>query len=188
MNFFREFLKRPGTTGAIKPSSRGLAEAMTTWIDWGRTRSVVEYGPGTGVFTEKILSLKRSETRFVAVEVNINFVNRLRDRFPSLEVFHDSVENIRLICNRSGIQEVDVILCGLPWASFSRDVQVRYLTATMSVLGEGSQFGTFAYLQGLLLPAGRRFRRTLAESFDRVTTSPTVWRNLPPAFVYRCWR
>ena len=50
----------------------------------------------------------------------------------------------------------------------------------------GGQFATFAYLQGLLLPAGQRFKDKLAQSFSKVEKSPTVWRNLPPAFVYRC--
>ena len=38
------------------------------------------------------------------------------------------------------------------------------------------------------IPAGRRFRGQLNESFSHVESSPTVWRNLPPAFVYRCRR
>ena len=56
------------------------------------------------------------------------------------------------------------------------------------VLKPGGQFVTFAYLQGLLLPAGRRFRAKLKRSFSDVTKSKIVWRNLPPAFVYRCRR
>ena len=45
---------------------------------------------------------------------------------------------------------------------------------------------TFAYLQGLLLKAGKRFRKRLDDTFANVRRSPTVWWNLPPAFVYRC--
>ena len=39
---------------------------------------------------------------------------------------------------------------------------------------------------GVLLPAGQRFKKRLHASFSEVTTSPGVWMNLPPAFVYRC--
>jgi phospholipid N-methyltransferase len=45
---------------------------------------------------------------------------------------------------------------------------------------------TFTYAISPLVPAGRCFRRLLERSFARVTTSPTVWANLPPAFVYVC--
>ena len=58
----------------------------------------------------------------------------------------------------------------------------------MAVLRPGGQFATFAYLQGLLLPAARRFRANLGRSFSQVERSPTAWTNLPPAFVYRCRR
>ena len=54
------------------------------------------------------------------------------------------------------------------------------------LLSEGGYFATFAYLQGLMLPAGIRFRKLLNELFSEVTTSRVVWKNLPPALVYRC--
>ena len=52
----------------------------------------------------------------------------------------------------------------------------------------GYVFTTFAYLQGLLLPAGQHFKRKLSDYFSQVRRSETVWFNLPPAFVYRCRR
>jgi phosphatidylethanolamine/phosphatidyl-N-methylethanolamine N-methyltransferase len=93
-----------------------------------------------------------------------------------------------MLCDRQGIAQVDCIVSGLPWASFPDDMQTQYLDAMMTVLKPGGQFVTFAYLQGLLLPAGRRFRRKLDHYFSRVDRSRTVWLNLPPAFVYRCRR
>jgi phosphatidylethanolamine/phosphatidyl-N-methylethanolamine N-methyltransferase len=38
------------------------------------------------------------------------------------------------------------------------------------------------------LPASRRFRQRLERHFKRVETTPIVWRNLPPAFVFCCAR
>ena len=49
----------------------------------------------------------------------------------------------------------------------------------------GGRFATFAYLQGLLVPPGQKFRRRLDDYFTRVERSRVVWWNLPPAFVYR---
>jgi hypothetical protein len=38
-----------------------------------------------------------------------------------------------------------------------------------------------------VLPAGRRFTVLLEETFaGAVERSPIVWKNLPPALVYRC--
>ena len=54
-----------------------------------------------------------------------------------------------------------------------------------SVLKPGGKFVTFAYLQGMLLPAAQRFRRLLKYEFADVHQSPIVWQNVPTAFVYR---
>jgi phosphatidylethanolamine/phosphatidyl-N-methylethanolamine N-methyltransferase len=40
----------------------------------------------------------------------------------------------------------------------------------------------------LLLPAGGRFFKLLKKNFSEVKKSPVVWKNVPPAFVYRCIR
>ena len=76
------------------------------------------------------------------------------------------------------------MICGLPWAAFPETLQDELLATILTVLRPGGRFLTFAYLQGLLLPAGRRFRKKLKTTFDRVTTTRTVWCNVPPAFVY----
>jgi phospholipid N-methyltransferase len=51
---------------------------------------------------------------------------------------------------------------------------------------DGGKFATFAYLQGLIMPAGIRFRKQLETQFSKVEISKVVWKNLPPAIVYRC--
>jgi phospholipid N-methyltransferase len=34
-------------------------------------------------------------------------------------------------------------------------------------------------------PLARRFRRRLREQFSDVASTRTIWRNIPPAYVYR---
>jgi len=186
--FFCEFLLHPVRVGAIAPSSRGLALRMVRWIDWERVNTVVEYGPGAGVFTAEILQCKRPGTEFFAVELDSQFAALLARRFPDLTLLHDSVANIEALCRQQGVSEVDAIVCGLPWAAFSDRDQTAYLDAMMRVLKPGGHFATFAYLQGMILPAARRFRGKLLSYFGEVQVSPVVWLNLPPAFVYQCRR
>jgi phospholipid N-methyltransferase len=186
--FLWEFFTKPAVVGAVAPSSRGLTRKMVEWIDWSQARNVVEYGPGTGVFTGQILAQMRPGTKFFAIEVSPSFVALLAQNYPQARVFQDSVANVKALCEREGMPQLDAILCGLPWAAFSSTDQAAYLDAMMTVLRPGGQFVTFAYLQGLLLPAGRRFQRQLHRYFSRVECSPTAWFNLPPAFVYRCRR
>lgn len=184
--FVCEYLLHPVRVGAIVPSSRGLARRMVRWIDWESVSTVVEVGPGTGAFTEQILQSKRPCTEFFAVELNSRFAATLARRYPDMTIFQDSVANIEALCRQQGVAEVDAIVCGLPWAAFSDRDQTEYLDAVTRVLKSGGHFATFAYLQGMALPSARRFRRKLLRYFGEVRVSPTVWLNVPPAFVYRC--
>ena len=184
--FFRECFSNPRGIGAIAPSSFLLAKEMVSNIGISSASVIVEYGPGTGAFTSEILTRINPDACFFAVENNPKMALAFRRRFPHVLLFEDSVENVSNILRRLGESRVDCIISGLPWASFDFHVQDRLLETTVSVLREGGRFATFAYLHGLLLPAGGRFRRKFKDYFSQVTRSPVVWRNLPPAFVYRC--
>lgn len=184
--FLPQFLAHPGVVGAVSPSSQRLARQMVEWIDWGEVAAVVEYGPGTGVFTERILSEIKPGTHFFGIEINPIFFATVQQRFTGVRFYNDSVENVETLCEQEGVERVDAIVCGIPWATFSEDVQAKWMDAMMRVLRPGGQFVTFAYLPGFALAAGRRFKNKLHELFTSVEYSATVWMNLPPAFVYRC--
>lgn len=186
--FLKTFVAHPGAIGAVWPSSASLADAMVAGIDWRGVDAVLEYGPGTGAFTAQILAAMRPEARLLAIEQNAELAEVMRSKFPQVTVVEDSVEQVRAICDQHGITEVQAIVSALPWAAFPEARQTRLLEAMMTVLSPAGEFATFAYPQGLLVPAGRRFRRKLSEFFPSVEKSPTVFRNFPPAFVYRCRR
>jgi phospholipid N-methyltransferase len=74
---------------------------------------------------------------------------------------------------------------GLPFASFTPALQDEILAAVVDVLEPGGRFVTFAHLAGIVWPLARRFRHRLVEEFADVAVTRTIWRNLPPAYVYR---
>lgn len=186
--FISEFVSHPREVGALSPSSANLARHLVSSVDWGSTTTVLEYGPGTGAITEQIVLQLPNQTQFFAIEISSKFAGVLRKRFPDVCVLEGSVGKVKNLCETQGVDQVDAIVSGLPWAVFSDDDQTTYLDATMQVLRPGGQFITFGYLQGLLLPAGRRFRKKLAGYFSEVCVSKPVWGNLPPAFFYCCRR
>ena len=186
--FISEMVCHPKAVGAIAPSSSKLAKHLVDSVDWPSTLAVVEYGPGTGAVTEQILMQLPPDTTFLAIEISARFAEMLRTRFPGVRICEGSVSMVKDHCDANGVEQVDVIISGLPWAAFSDEDQTNYLDATMEVLRPGGQFITFGYLQGLLLPAGRRFRRKLQGYFSEVRVSKPVWANLPPAFFYCCRR
>lgn len=184
LQFLLHFLGHPIKTGAVAASSRRLAEVITNAAELATARTVVEFGCGTGVFTERIAAKLPPGAVFFALEINPQFVQAAQRRCPGVPVIRDSARNAGKHLDSFGRPQCDRIVCGLPWASFSEPQQDDLLSAIGSILAPGGLFLTFAYLQGLLFPAGSRFRRKLLTRFEQVTTTPTVWRNLPPAFVY----
>jgi phospholipid N-methyltransferase len=186
--FFMEFLSSPGSMGAVIPSSKHLARKILEWVNLAEARTVVEYGPGTGAFTDLIVRTLPSDTKFFAIELNEKLADVCRDRHPQVPVYVESVSNVEDVCRREGVSQVDCVISGLPWSCFSENLQTDILEATARVLRAGGEFITFAYPQGLLLPAGQRFRKKLQEYFTEVSRSPIEWRNFPPAFVYYCRR
>ena len=184
MGFLSEFFRHPGEVGAIAPSGGALARLVAEAADLADAQVVVECGPGTGVFTERLLSGLPEGATFLALEINPAFVAATRERCPGARVIHDSAENIAEHLSQAGASACDRVISGLPWAAFDEDRQDRLLSAIVDALRPGGLFLTFAYLQGVILPAGKRFRRKLDERFGNVRATRTVWWNLPPAFVY----
>src|SRR6476661_9605434 len=91
--FVEEFLRNPATVGSLVPSSRELTEAVMAPIDFARAGCIVEYGPGTGVFTDIIIRRRRAETVVLLVEVNRRFCQLLQQRYsgqPNVHVVHGS--------------------------------------------------------------------------------------------------
>lgn len=184
LKFIKEFVLHPTKTGAIAPSSPALASLIVEAARVSESRMIVEFGPGTGVFTEQILEEMPEGADFFAVELNERFATAASERCPEAAIYHDCATKSRHYLASHGQEHCDAIICGLPWASFSDELQDRLLDTILDILHPGGRFVTFAYLQGLLLPAGKAFRQKLRSRFSEVERTRTVWLNLPPAFVY----
>ena len=188
VDFLKNFVAKPQQIGAFVQSSPKLCELMVDSINWDRVRIAVEVGPGYGPVTERILSRTSPETDLFAVEINPDFARGFSRKFPQVPVYEESVENIEAIVRRHGVEGVDAIVSGLPWANFSEQQQDALLEAMLNVMNPSAEFVTFAYLHGLMLPTGRRFRNKLESLFSHVRRSESIWLNTPPACYYHCVR
>lgn len=187
-DFLRAFLRNPGTTGAIAPSSERLARVLASVVPVTGTPTVVELGPGTGAVSAVIARRLPAGARHLAIELDPAMVGHLRRAHPDLEVVPGDARRLPALLAEHGVQRADAVVCGLPWALFDATTQTEVLAGISTAIGPTGAFTTFAYLQGMALPAARRFRATLRATFEEVQVTATVWRNLPPAFVYVCRR
>lgn len=191
IRFLKEFVMHPRSTGAVTPSSRFLTRRLVRDANIGPGATVAEYGPGTGATTRRIieqLDKFRDSDRphFFAIEINDDFADGLRRRHPGLPVHVGCASRVAEFLELEGRDQLDAVISGLPWSVLPADLQDRLLTSMVEAMSPGAYFTTFAYVQGLMLPSGRRFKQKLGEMFSEVNISPVVWRNIPPAVVYQC--
>ncbi|RCG26909.1 methyltransferase domain-containing protein [Sphaerisporangium album] len=186
--FFGQFLRSPGKTGAVAPSSLRLARVVASPVPERGEPVIVELGPGTGVFTGEIQRRLGGRGHHLAVEINPVLAARLSERHPGATVVTADACDLPHLLEHHGLERADAVVSGLPWAAFPARLQDRLLEAITTVLGHDGTFTTFAYTHARTLPPALRFRRRLMEAFEEVVPSRTVWGNLPPAFVYHARR
>ncbi len=184
--FVRQVLQRPQTTGAIAPSSRAVADTITSLIDFESASTIVELGPGTGVFTEHLVPRLGARTTFFALEINPVFAEATRNRCPQARVYTDSATSLRHYLRANKASHAQYVVCSLPWTIFNEYEQLELLKIVVDSLPPGGEFISIVYLGSQLRSRGRHFTRILPYLFSNVEKHGPVWCNLPPTQVYRC--
>jgi phosphatidylethanolamine/phosphatidyl-N-methylethanolamine N-methyltransferase len=185
LSFLAAFAREPLAVGSLWPSSKALSQVVADSCEIKPGTTVVELGPGTGAFTGMILNRLNGNGRFLAVEISETNVKVLQRRYPRCKVVHDSAVNLP---SHLGGRLADCIVSGLAWGNMLPRTQNELLQAILKSLTPRGQFVAFAYAHAAWFPTSLQFRRNLHRHFQRVETTPVVWRNLPPAYVFRCRR
>jgi phospholipid N-methyltransferase len=181
------FLRSPRTVGAVTPSSRAVAEAMVSDLDFSRPSSIVELGPGTGALTGPIVERLGPHIDFLAVDIDPAFCEQIQRRWPRVDCVCGSAEQLDAILADRGRPAVDHILSGLPFVSLPVPVTRQILEIVVKVLRPGGTFTTFQYAHAYGMPAGASFRRSMSERMGAEPHVTLVLKNLPPALVLT-WR
>ncbi len=184
LTFLKQFLAAPARVGALTASSKSLADAVADIGQVSKADVVVEFGTGTGVITESVVERIQPHTKFLAFEISPEFARATRLRCPRATVINDSAVHTRKYLTEIGVEHCDSIVSGLPWSTFSDELQNELLSAILESLRPGGRFVNYGYVHAPMLPNGRRFKKVLRQRFAHVTKSPVVWNNFPPAFVY----
>jgi phospholipid N-methyltransferase len=199
--FFGEFRREFHTTGAILPSGRFLAAALTKPLRSRRPPwRILEVGPGTGAVTRTIARRMIPGDHLDAVEINPRFASLLAQRIswePAFVLHRDAIE---VIC--AGVEELpgealyDLIVSGLPLNNFS-PAQVRSILATFTRLARPRGVITwFEYVMArqITVPFVNRQERRRLSRVGRLMRgfirrhqgrSEPIFVNVPPAIVWQ---
>ncbi len=165
--------------GAMSPSSPFLAKKMLESIDFSTAKVIVELGPGTGVFTKKMLEKMAPDAVLLVFELNDNFVGMLQRQIKDerMHLIHDSAEKIGEYLEKLNLKEADAVVSSLPLANFPEDLILRILGESKKALKANGLYVQFQYS----LNAKKHIRKLFHHI--RITFTPV---NFPPAFVYTC--
>lgn len=177
-NFRKQFWKDKNV-GSMTPSSRFLTQKMLENIDFNSSKVFIELGPGTGVFTEKIITKMSVDSILLVFEINDSFFNNLKDIIQDQRVhlIHDSAEKIDEYLQKYNLDKADVVISSLPLAVFPGELRKNILTATENALRQNGKYIQFQY--------SLQARSFLKQLYKNISISFTPF-NFPPAFVYTC--
>jgi phospholipid N-methyltransferase len=137
MNFIKD-----RNVASITPTSSVGVKRVCSKIDFSQNNLIVEYGPGTGVFSKYMLQKMRQTSRLILIERNGSFNSILRKNIddPRAVLVHDSAENVLQTLRACKESEADYIVSGIPFSFLSSDLKHRILYNTHRALKKGGKF------------------------------------------------
>lgn len=178
--FLFQYIIGPRTVGAVMPSSKYLAEKMIDNIKFSTAKYIVEYGPGTGVFTDKLISKRNKDTVILLIEYNYDFFTSLSEKYKdesNLYVVHGSAENVDKYLENYNIPYVDYVVSGLPFASLPKNMSKVILQKTKKIIRKDGKFITFQYTL---------FMKKYINKYFGIINVGREYRNIPPAYILKC--
>ncbi len=179
--FLRSWFENPLNVSAIAPSGEPLGRLITREVASG-DGPVLELGAGTGVFTRALLRRGLAQRDLILVENSQRFASLLMQRFPAAKIVVGDAANLAPL----GValpHSVASVVSGLPLLSMPKPRVAAILEGAFHYLNEDGAFFQFTY--GFQCPIPRR---TLDELGLKASCVGRVYRNLPPAAVYRISR
>lgn len=175
--FLKTWLRQPLSVGAISPSSKALANAMTFGIQ-NDGRSVIEFGAGTGVFTSAILQSGISPSNLTVFELNEKFIHYLSHTYPDVKIIPSCAT---LVKTKSPYQlgTTQVVICGLPLMAMPSDMVSKIVSESFDCLDKDGEFRLFTYGHRCPVP-----KAVLDQLGLKAHRSSLIFRNLPPASVF----
>lgn len=177
--FIRSWFDNPLRVGAVSPSGRALARMMARYVDPQSQGAVIELGPGTGAITEALLARGVAPARLFLVEFDPNFCERLKTRFPGVNVVEGDAYSFRqLLASRFG-EPAAAVVSSLPLLVKSEKQRLDLLAEAFGCMNPDGVFIQFTYGPASPMPRYKSFGPTF-----RAERSPQVWLNIPPASVW----
>jgi phospholipid N-methyltransferase len=148
LKFLGEFLRNPSKVGAVLPSSNALAREIVKEIPkdlQAGPRLLLEVGPGTGIFSDKIIKRMNPTDELHLVEFDEGFCAILKEKYkhiPNVKVFHKSI----LDHTPPEGKKYDYVVSGLPLNAFEADFVEQVFTKFTTITRPNGKISYFEYM------------------------------------------
>lgn len=181
LRFLRHWIADPAYIGTTAPSASALATLITREIN-GRSGRVIELGAGNGAITQALRARGVREANLVLVERNPTLEARLRTRFPHARVLRMDAARLG-DWTRGELPRAGAVVSSLPLLNLAAQHVQAILASAFACLDRDGAFYQLSYAPVCPVP------QRLLDALDlEVAHLGRVWRNLPPAAVYRLRR
>lgn len=166
---------------SITPTSKIGVKTVCSGINFDCSDLIVEYGPGTGVFSNYMLSKMKSDTRLILIERNKNFDSILKRTIqdPRVVIVNDSAENVLETLRHCEESQADYVISGIPFLFLDCDMKHRILKNTHRALKKGGKFLVYQ----TCFQANGHLKVHLEKYFSQVHSRYEVM-NIPPLRIY----
>jgi phospholipid N-methyltransferase len=162
---------------SVTPSSTFCVQHVCEPLNFSTDLTILEYGPGTGVYARYLLDHMTPDSRLIMIEMNKQFVKELRKIDDQrVELHQGSVEHVLEMVDQRTIGEVDAIISGIPFSFLDKPLKKQILADSRKLLKPGGFF--------LAYQTSKHLEQPLKAAFGNVQTD-WEWRNIPPMTIYK---
>ncbi len=179
LDFFKTFVKDRDVASVIPTSPRCVKKVCLN-IDFSKDFTLVEYGPGNGVFTEHLIENMTEGSRLILIEANKDFADQLKAAIndPRVTIHNALAGDVESILDQEDVGNIDYVLSGIPFSFLKNDRKIIVLNATKKILKKDGLF--------LAYQTSGHLKKPVMEVFGNFETDFEPL-NIPPYFIYKVY-
>ncbi len=180
--WLKNWIRYPLVLGAVLPTQKFASDIMASEVD-SNTSMVVELGAGTGQITNSILNKNINEKDLILVEINKEFSEILKKKFPKAQIFsEDAISFFEKFPKRFN-KKIDMIISGIPLVSLDKNTRNKICELSVNNLSESGTFFQITYFIRCSFPNEIIKKYKLSKKLKGFTPF-----NIPPAFIWKIYK
>lgn len=151
------------------------AKGIVSGLNFDTIDTIVEFGPGTGIFTAQLVNHAKPNTKLILIELEPSYNNVLIEKFGDRIIIENTgAETVETVLRKHGCDNCGLIVSSLPF-NLPEDTREQLFNAVDRLTKKGTTMRFFTYFPSTMKKIYARFPLTFIKFVP--------W-NFPPMFIY----